>query len=110
MDKLVKSLLLGIAAGIVSVIPMLLQAVSWQVSIGTVLHWLALGIIITFARLPMFPWLSGATIALLTSIPLALIVSETDAFTALLTIASSAVLGALLGLISDRLIVNPPRQ
>jgi len=47
MDKLIKSLLLGMAAGILDVIPMVFQNLSWQANASAFLHWLGLGVIIT---------------------------------------------------------------
>lgn len=110
MDKFMKSLMLGTACGIINVIPMLLQGFNLQASLATFLHWLALGVIITFARLPVYPWLSGLLIALLTALPLAILFASTSQFSALLILASSAVLGGVLGLTADRLITNPPGQ
>ncbi len=109
MPKYIKALLLGTAAGIIDVIPMVFQGLSWQANVSAFLHWLALGIIITFARLPMPAWLSGLTIAMLTGIPTAVYVTEHDSFSAIPILISSAVLGAALGLMTDKLIVNAPK-
>jgi len=108
MNKIIKALLLGTAAGILDVIPMVLQDLSWQANASAFLHWLALGIIITFARLPLAGWLSGMTIALLTGIPVAVLVSATDPSAFIPILISSAVLGSMLGLMSEKLITSQP--
>ncbi|CCH50575.1 hypothetical protein [Pseudodesulfovibrio piezophilus] len=104
MEKLVKALLLGTAAGIIDVIPMAIQGLSWQTTISTMVHWQALGIIITFARLPMNSWLSGITLALLTGAPLAILTTEHDPTAWIILLLSSIVLGSVLGLMAEKLI------
>lgn len=104
MEKLVKALLLGTAAGILDVIPMLLQGLSWQANLSAFLHWLALGVIITFARMPLPGWLSGLIIALLTGIPVAVLTTATDSTAWLPILASSIILGTTLGYMTEKLI------
>lgn len=109
MEKLIKSLLLGTAAGILDVIPMILLGLSWQANVSALLHWIALGVIITFARFPMAGWLSGLTVALLTGIPVAVLATATDHSAWLPILASSIVLGSMLGLLAEKLINTPNR-
>lgn len=110
MHKLIKALLLGTAAGILDVIPMVFQDLSWQANLSAFLHWLALGVIITYARLPLAGYASGMLIALLTGIPVAVLVTETDPSAALPIIVASIVLGGMLGLMSEKLITGPDKQ
>jgi len=106
MDKFIKALLLGTAAGIIDVIPMVLQGLSWQANLSALLHWVALGIIITFARLPLSHWLSGMVIAVLTGIPIAVLATETTPMAWFPILVASIVLGSLLGYMSEKLILN----
>jgi len=106
VEKLVKALLLGTAAGILDVIPMLLQGLSWQANLSAFLHWLALGVIITFAKFPFAGWLSGLIIGTLTGIPIAVLTTATDATAWLPILASSVILGTTLGFMSEKLIQN----
>ncbi len=108
MDKLIKSLLLGTAAGIIDVIPMVLQGLSWQANVSAMIHWIGLSVIITYARLPLSGWLSGIILGLLTGIPLAVLATETVATAWIPITISSILLGGLLGLMSERLITNQP--
>ena len=110
MDKLIKSLLLGTAAGILDVIPMVFQNLSWQANVSAFLHWLALGVIITYARLPLSGWLSGLLIATLTGIPIAVLVTETDPSAAIPIMVSSLILGGLLGFMVEKTITNQPKR
>jgi hypothetical protein len=108
MDKLIKALLLGIAAGIIDVIPLVFQGQNWQVSIATLLRWVAMGIIITYARMPLNGWASGLVIALFTGVPFAILASETAPSAVVPLLSSSVLLGGLLGLAADKLITNQP--
>lgn len=107
MDKLIKSLLLGTAAGILDVIPMVLQGLSWQANVSALLHWLGLSLIITFSRLPFTGWASGIILALLTGIPIAVLATETVPTAWIPILISSVLFGGLLGYMSERLINTP---
>lgn len=108
MDKLFKALLLGLAAGIIDVIPMVFQGLSWEANVSALLHWLGLGVIITFARFPLSSWASGMVIALLTGIPIAVLAYPNDPASVIPIILFSVVLGGMLGYTSDRLINKQP--
>lgn len=107
MEKLIKSLLLGTAAGIMDVIPMVLQGMSWQANVSALFHWLSLSLIITYARLPFNGWLSGIVLGLLTGMPIAILATETVPTAWLPILVSSILLGGLLGFMSERLINTP---
>ena len=108
MDKLIKSLLLGTAAGILNVIPLVFLGLSWGICIGTLLHWLGLGLIVTYAKLPLNGAVSGAGIALLTGIPLAIFATDIATGAAIPILISSLVMGYVLGFMTERLITNQP--
>lgn len=108
MHKLFKALLLGLAAGILDVIPMVFQGLSWEANISALVHWIGLGVIITFARMPISSWASGIVIAVLTAIPIAVLVLPTDPGAIIPILLFSVILGGLLGYTSERLIHNQP--
>lgn len=108
MHKIIKALLLGLAAGILDVIPMIFQGVSWEAAVAVLLHWLGLGVIITFARMPLANWASGSTIALLTGIPVAVLAYPKAPVTLASAILFATALGGMLGYIADRLVNKQP--
>ncbi len=110
MHKFIKSILLGMAAGIIDVIPMVLQGLSWQANLSALLHWLGVSIIITYATFPMSGWSSGLLVSMLTGIPIAILATATDPTAWMPILLSSAVLGGLLGLMSEKLITDPHDQ
>ncbi|BDQ35343.1 hypothetical protein [Pseudodesulfovibrio portus] len=108
MHRIFKALLLGLAAGIIDAIPMVFQGLPWEANISALLHWLGLGIIITYARMPLPNWASGSGIALLTGIPIAVLAYPANPTSVFPVIIFSAILGGLLGYTSDRLINRLP--
>jgi hypothetical protein len=108
MNIFFKALLVGTAAGILDAISMVFMGASWQATLAAILHWLALGVIITYARLPFSAWFSGILLAVLTGIPMALLIARTG-FDAFFFVTASVVLGGLMGLIVEKLILNQPR-
>ena len=110
MNTFLKAVLLGTAAGIIDVIPMVFQGLEWQANASAFLHWLGLAILITYARLPLPGWLSGLIIALLTGIPIAVLVTASDPTAWLPILLSSTILGTLLGFMAERLITRPAQQ
>ncbi len=108
MHKLYKTLLLGLAAGILDVIPMAFLNLNLTTLLATLLHWLGLSIIITYARMPLNNWGSGMLIAGLTSLPLGVVI-HTDSIGGICQMTFfGLVLGGLLGYTSDRLINKQP--
>lgn len=105
-----RALLIGIAAGILDVIPMVFMGASWQGSLATLLHWLTMGILVTYIRLPFTGWLSGMILALMTGIPLAIQASAAESMPVLHLLSSALILGGLLGLIAEKLILNQPHR
>lgn len=109
MNIFFKALLVGTAAGILNAISLVLADAGWQATLAAFLHWLAMGVVITYARLPLPGWLSGILLAVLTGIPVAVLTSQTEPNAFVSILAASVILGGLLGLIAEKLILNQPR-
>ncbi len=75
MNNILIALGLGIAAGIIDVIPMIISKQEKSACASAFMHWLVLGLIIPFINWGMAPWLSGIMIALLCAIPVMIMVS-----------------------------------
>ncbi len=108
MDKFIKSLLLGTAAGILNVIPLVFLGMGWHGCIATLLHWFGVSLLLTYASLPLTGAVSGMIIALLTGIPLVILIAETAVTAIIPLLISSLVLGCVLGYMTERLITNQP--
>lgn len=110
MNRFFKALLIGTAAGILDAAALVLSQPVWQVNLAALVHWMGLGIIVTYARLPFTGWFSGILFALLTAVPLAILASTFGAGGFVHPLVSAVVLGGLLGFAAERLILAQPSR
>ena len=99
MNILVLSILIGLVAGIIDIIPMIIKKLDKRASISAFLQYLFLGIIIVNIDLPyIIWWLEGGLISLAFTIPIVLIVSKEDKKSVPIIMANSIILGTLIGI------------
>jgi hypothetical protein len=97
MKRILIALLIGIIAGIIDVIPMILQDLSWYANISAFVHWIVLGLIIPFIDWKFPKWLIGLVIAELSALPIVIITLEAGPDSIAPILGFSAVLGVLVG-------------
>ena len=95
--KIFVALAIGLLAGIVDIIPMIILHLSWQDILSAFLHWLVLGLVVPFVKWPIKPWLKGMLLAVLFAIPvmaglLSVRINEVPPI-----LLSSLLLGAFIG-------------
>lgn len=78
MNNLLIALLIGLIAGIIDVIPMIARKLDKTSCISAFVHYLVLGLIIPFVNIEIYPWLKGALIAILTALPIMILVYQKD--------------------------------
>jgi len=98
MNEILIALLIGIIAGTIDVIPMIIQKMDKYANLSAFFHWLVLGLIIPFVSWDIAPWLKGLIIAEISSIPILLIVAPKDKKAIIPISIMSAVLGIGVGL------------
>ncbi len=98
MNDILIALIIGTVAGVIDVIPMLIQKMDKYANLSAFFHWLVLGIIIPFVSWNMAPWLKGLVIAELAAIPVLLMIVKEDKKAILPVSVMSAILGAGTGL------------
>ncbi|WP_147821994.1 hypothetical protein [Salidesulfovibrio onnuriiensis] len=106
MGKLLKGLLFGTAAAAIDVAPMLAMGLGWHECASAFLHWVGLGVIIAYLRMPLPGWLAGAVAGLLTGVPVVLLVLKTDPTSVMPVSIASVVLGAGLGFMTRKFITE----
>jgi formate-dependent nitrite reductase membrane component NrfD len=100
MDKLLLGTIIGLAAGIIDIIPMIAQKLDKKTTISAFLHYLFVAIIIVNIDLPYIAWwLKGGIIALALAIPVVLMVSATDEKSVPIILTTAAILGTLIGFV-----------
>lgn len=104
MNDFLIAILIGLAAGIIDVVPMIIQKLDKESCISAFVHYFALGLIIPFVNWNLEPWLSGICISLLTTLPVMIIVSRKDKKAIIPMFIFSLLLGAGIGLAGAKFI------
>lgn len=97
MEKLFKALIIGFIAGIIDVIPMIIQKLDIYADISAFSQWIILGIIISYIEIGLKGILKGLLVAEISVIPILIIVSEKGLFSIVPIIVMTAILGSLAG-------------
>lgn len=105
MSKLLISLLIGIIAGVIDVIPMMIQKLDKYANWSAFFHWVIMGIFISYIEISFSPWLKGLVVALLGIIPVLIIVSKEDKKSVIPISIMSAILGILVGIATAKFAV-----
>jgi len=90
--------LIGITAGIIDVIPMIIQKLNRTACLSAFIHYFVLGLIIPFIAWEIAPWAKGTIVSLLTSIPIMVIVYPEDKKALIPMSIFSILLGAGIGI------------
>lgn len=104
MNNILTAILIGIVAGIIDVIPMIIRKLAKRDSISAFIHYFALGLIIPFVDFGIPHWIKGIIIAILTAIPIMIIVYPKDKKAIIPMIIFSLILGAGIGLAGAKFI------
>jgi len=104
MNNFLIAILIGLAAGIIDVVPMIIQKLDRESCLSAFVHYFALGMIIPFVNWDLAPWLSGICISLLTALPVMIIVYRKDKKAIVPMFIFSILLGAGIGLASAKFI------
>ena len=99
MDKLLLSAIIGIVAGIIDIIPMIIQKLDKRATISAFLQYFFLSIIIVNIDLPHIVWwLQGGLISVALTLPVVFIVSVQDKKAVPIILTMAAILGTLIGI------------
>lgn len=98
MNTLLLSVIIGIMAGIIDIIPMVLQKLPRVATISAFLQYFFVSIIIVNIDLPYIAWwLQGGLISVSLALPVVLLVSKEDKKAVLIILTMAAILGTLIG-------------
>ena len=104
MNNFTKALLIGLIAGLVDAIPMIIQGLDGYASLSAFTHWIILGLIIPFVKWNIAPWLKGLLIGELAGLPIMIIVLKEEPFSLIPIALFSAILGTLVGIAGAKFI------
>lgn len=102
MGKIKFGIMLGIIAGIIDVIPMIFQSLTWDSNISAFVFWVVAGFFIATTNIRLKGAIKGISISLLLLLPLAFIIGSQDPIVLLPIIVMNLILGSLLGFFIDK--------
>lgn len=99
MDKLVFSVIVGLVAGAIDVIPMIIQKLQRHSTVSAFFHHLFVSIIILNVDIPHIVWwLEGGIVGLALAIPMLIQIGGSDKKSIPIIALNAVVLGTLVGL------------
>lgn len=99
MKILLISIAIGLVAGIIDILPMILQKLDKRAIISAFLHYFLVSIVIVNINLPgIVWWLRGGIISFALVLPIFVIVSGEDKKAAPIIAVMSVILGTLIGI------------
>lgn len=102
MKKFARVIAIGAVAGIIDIIPMIAQHLNRAAIISAFVFWLGQGIVISYARIAIRPWLKGFLIAELCALPVMVLVAAQEPFSVVPITVMTAVLGSAVGALSQK--------
>ena len=97
MKKIKVGLLLGIVAGVIDVIPMIMQNLKWDANISAFTMWIVVGFLIATINLNINPIIKGILTAFLVLLPTAILIGWKEPVSLIPIVIMTTILGGLLG-------------
>ncbi len=104
MNDFLIAVLIGLAAGLIDVTPMIIMKLEKVANISAFTHYFVLGLIIPFIEWGLNPWITGIIVSLITALPVMIIVFPKDKKALIPMTIFSIFLGAGIGLAGARFI------
>ncbi len=98
MKEILIALVIGIVAGTIDVIPMIIGKMEKSANLSAFTHWVVLGLIIPFVSWDIEPWLKGLIIGEISAIPVLFMVAPKDKKAILPIVIMSAILGIAIAI------------
>jgi len=97
MKKIKIGIILGIVAGIIDVIPMIMQKLTWDANISAFTMWIVVGFLLSTIDLKLNSIIKGILIAFLVLLPTAILIGWKEPISLVPIIIMTTILGGLLG-------------
>jgi hypothetical protein len=102
MKRIQLGILLGIIAGIIDVVPMIIQKLTWDANLSAFTFWIIVGFFIATININLKGALKGITVSLLLLAPLTFIIGWQEPISLIPITIINLVLGSLLGFLIDK--------
>ena len=103
MKKITAGIVFGIIAGVIDLIPMLMQKLSWDANLSAFSLWIVSGFMIATSNLKLKGALKGILISFLVLIPSTFIIGWKEPISLLPIAVMTLILGAALGYVISKL-------
>ena len=97
MKKIKIGILFGAIAGIIDIIPMIMQKLTWDANISAFTMWIIIGFLISTIDLKINSIIKGILLAFLVLLPSAILIGWSELFTLIPIAIMTTILGGLLG-------------
>ena len=105
MNNILIAVLIGLAAGLIDVTPMIIMKLERIANISAFTHYFILGLIIPFVSWDIDPWIKGMIISFLSALPVMILVYPKDKKSLIPMTVFSLILGAGIGLAGAKFII-----
>ncbi len=102
MSKVSISIAIGAVAGVVDIVPMVIQGLDVYATASAFIHWVVLGFLISHIQILVPAWLNGMIIAEMSALPIVPLVLRDDPLSVIPIVVMSALLGAAVGFSAPR--------
>lgn len=106
MKKQLIGLILGAIAGMIDVVPMIMQGLTWDANLSAFSMWMVIGFFIVSVDFKINPVLKGIIIAFLVLLPSAFLIGWAEPITLIPISIMTILLGGLLGFAIHKLTVS----
>lgn len=103
MKKILVGLVLGLVAGIIDVIPMVLQNLTWDANFSALAMWIIIGFLIATNKLKIYSTIKGILISFLVLFPSAILIGWHEPMSLIPISIMTLILGAFLGFSIDKI-------
>ena len=103
MRKPITGIILGILAGIIDIIPMIIMDLTWDANLSALAMWIVIGFLIASVDLKINSIIKGIVIAFLVLLPSAILIGWKEPFSLIPIAVMTIILGGLLGFSINRI-------
>ncbi|MBN2547174.1 MAG: hypothetical protein JXB50_15335 [Spirochaetes bacterium] len=104
MKKIIIGIISGASAGVIDLIPMIVQKLPLTANFSAFIMWAIIGFLLSIIKWDINSFLKGIIISLLVLSPSAIIIGSNEPLSLIPIFIMTTVLGAVLGFIIDKLI------
>jgi hypothetical protein len=103
MNKIIIGILLGVIAGIIDLIPMILQNLSWDANLSAFSRWVVVGFLTSVTEIKINQIFKSILIAFLVLLPTAILLAWKDPVTLIPITIMTIILGGYVGFFFKKL-------